>query len=76
MYMKETNTLLCQGYDYTMLPCEYCGATELEDILHCDEPILHGYERAGVDEDGEKGTYCDGCHECEGYATDEDLEAL
>jgi hypothetical protein len=51
---------------YTTLPCEYCGADELEDVLHCDEcgePILHGHERAGTDEDGESITYCDGCHE-------------
>ncbi len=56
--------LLGQGYDYTMLPCEYCGATELDDVLHCDEcdePIPHGNERAGVDEDGDDVTYCDGC---------------
>jgi len=76
---SRIQALLAQGYDYTMLPCEYCGATEPEDVLHCDEcgePILHGYERAGVDEDGEQVTYCYGCHECENYATDEDLEAL
>src|ERR1035441_6178335 len=56
------HALLGQGYDCTTLPCEYCGATELGDVLHCDEcgePILHGYERPGVDEDGEQGTYCD-----------------
>ena len=38
--------LLGQGYDYTTMPCEICGATELEDVPHCDEcdePILHGY---------------------------------
>jgi formylmethanofuran dehydrogenase subunit E len=57
---------LRQGYDWTALPCESCGATEFEDVLHCDEcgePILHGHEHAGVDEDGEGITYCDGCHE-------------
>jgi hypothetical protein len=61
---SRIHALLAQGYDYTTLPCEYCGATELEDVLHCDEcgePILHGYELAGVDEDGEKATYCEGC---------------
>jgi hypothetical protein len=76
---SRIHALLGLGYDYTMLPCRICGASELEDVLHCDEcgePILHGYERAGVDEEGEKVTYCDGCHECVHYATDEDLEAL
>lgn len=61
---SRIHALLGQGYAYTTLPCEYCAATELEDVLHCDEcgePIQHGYERAGVDEDGEKVTYCDGC---------------
>jgi len=60
--------LLGQGYEWVAIPCEYCGATELEDVLHCDdcgEPILHGCERAGVDEDGEQATYCYGCHESE-----------
>ena len=76
---SRIQALLAQGYDYTTLPCEYCGATELEDVLHCDEcgePIRHGCERAGVDEGDEKVTYCDGCYECENYATGEDLEAL
>jgi hypothetical protein len=27
--------------------------------------VVWGYERAGVDEDGEKMTYCDDCHESE-----------
>jgi hypothetical protein len=61
---SRIHALLAQGYDYTTLPCEYCGATEFEDVLHCeecDEPILHSYERSGVDEDGEKVTYCDDC---------------
>jgi len=65
---SRIQALLGQGYDYTTLPCEICGATELEDVLHCDEcgePIMHGYERAGVDENGENVTYCDGCHESE-----------
>jgi formylmethanofuran dehydrogenase subunit E len=65
---SRIQALLGQGYDWTTLPCEYCEATELEDVLHCDEcgePIMHGYERAGVDEDGEKVTYCHGCHESE-----------
>lgn len=56
--------LLSQSYGWTTLPCEYCGATDLEDLLHCDEcgePILHGYERAGMDEDGESMTFCDSC---------------
>ena len=56
--------LLSQGYNWTTLPCEYCGATEFEDVLHCDEcgePILHGYERATMDEDGESMTFCDSC---------------
>ena len=65
---SRIQALLGQGYDWVAIPCEYCGATEFEDVLHCDEcgePILHGYERAGVDEDGEQATYCDGCHESE-----------
>jgi len=65
---SRIQALLSQGYNWTPLPCQYCGATEFEDVLHCeecDEPIPHGYERAGVDEDGEKVTYCDGCHESE-----------
>lgn len=76
---SRIQALLGRGYNYTTLPCEICGATEFEDVLHCDgcgEPILHGCERPGVDEDGEKVTYCDACHEFENYATDEDLEAL
>jgi hypothetical protein len=63
---SRIQALLGQGYDYTTLPCEYCGVTELEDVLHCDEcgePILHGNELAAVDEDGEQVTYCDGCRE-------------
>jgi hypothetical protein len=59
---------LAQGYVYATLPCEYCGATEFDDALHCDEcdePILHGCEGAAVDEDGEQVTDCDGCHESE-----------
>ena len=65
---SRIQTLLCQGYDFTTLPREICGATGLEDALHCDdcgELILHGYERPAVDEDGEKVTYCDCCHESE-----------
>jgi hypothetical protein len=37
--------LLGRGYEWVAIPCEYCGATELEDVLHCHdcgEPILHG----------------------------------
>src|SRR5271165_4694053 len=33
---------------YATLPCEYCGATELDDVLHCDgcgDPVPHGEER-------------------------------
>jgi hypothetical protein len=63
---SRIHRLLAQGYDYVTLPCEYCGATEFEDVLccdECDEPILHGYERPGVLEDGEKATYCNYCHE-------------
>jgi len=58
--------LLAQGYDYVTLPCEYCGATEFDDVFCCDgceEPIPHGGERAGVDEHGESATYCSDCHE-------------
>jgi hypothetical protein len=76
---SRIQALLAQGSEFTTLPSEYCDATELDDVLHCDEcsePILHGHERAGVDEDGEKATYCDVCHESENYATDEDVEAL
>ena len=65
---SRIQALLGQGYDWVAIPCQYCGATEFEDVLHCDEcgePILHGDERAGVDEDGEQATYCDGCHESE-----------
>jgi len=65
---SRIQTLVAQGYDYTALPCEYCGADELEDVLHCDEcgeAIRHGYERPGVDEEGEQVTYCYGCHESE-----------
>ena len=61
---SRIHVLLRQGYQYTALPCEYCGATELEDVLHCDEcgePIPHGNERGGVDEDGDSATYCGGC---------------
>jgi formylmethanofuran dehydrogenase subunit E len=65
---SRIQALLGHGYDYTTLPCEYCGATEIDDVLHCDEcgePIPHGYERADVDEDGEGIAYCDGCLESE-----------
>ena len=65
---SRIHALLNWGYDWTALPCQYCGATEFEDVLHCDEcgePILHGYERASVDEDGEQVTYCDFCHASE-----------
>lgn len=49
---------------YTTLPCEYCGAIDLDDVLHCDEcgeAVPHGHERGGTDEDGESVTWCDGC---------------
>ena len=65
---SRIQALLSQGYSWTTLPCQYCGATELEDVLHCEEcgvPIPHGCERAGVDEDGEQVTYCCGCDESE-----------
>jgi formylmethanofuran dehydrogenase subunit E len=65
---SRIQALLGQGYHWTTLPCRYCGATEFEDVLHCDEcgePILHGYERASIDEDGEQVTYCDVCYEPE-----------
>jgi hypothetical protein len=65
---SRIQALLSQGYDYTTLPCENCGSTDFEDVLHCVEcggPILHGYERAGTDEDGDGVTYCDRCHESE-----------
>jgi hypothetical protein len=50
------------GYRWTALPCEYCGASELEHVLHCDEcgePILHGYERASMDD--QSMIYCESC---------------
>lgn len=65
---SRIHVLLGQGYDYTTLPCPYCGATDMDDVLCCDEcgePIPHGCERAGVDEDGESVTSCNGCHESE-----------
>ena len=55
--------LLRQGYNYTLLPSEYCGATEMEDMLCCDEcgeGIVHGRERA-YEHEGEKGTVCARC---------------
>ena len=45
---SRIQALLAQGYGYVTLPCEYCGATEFEDVLHCDEcdePILHGWKQ-------------------------------
>jgi hypothetical protein len=36
----------------------------LDDALHCDEcgeAVPHGHEHAGIDEDGDSLTYCDGC---------------
>ena len=71
---SRIQALLGQGYDYTTLPCEICGATELEDVLHCDvdncgEAIPHGHEHSSVDANGDKVTYCDACHEFENYAT-------
>jgi hypothetical protein len=56
--------LLDQGYDYTTLPCGYCGATEMDDVLCCEEcgeGIPHGDERPGTDEHGDGVTYCYGC---------------
>ena len=61
---SRIQALLDQGYNYTTLPCEICGATELADVLHCDgcgEPIPHNCERSSVDEDGEKMTCCHNC---------------
>jgi hypothetical protein len=61
---SRIQALLGQGYQYTTLPCEYCGATELEDVLHCDEcgeAVPHGHEHPGIDEDGDDVTYCDSC---------------
>jgi len=61
-------TLLRAFSNFTTLPCEYCGATELEDVFHCDEcgeAIPHGHEHRGTDEDGDGVTYCDYCHESE-----------
>jgi hypothetical protein len=61
---NRIQALLGQGYDWTTLPCEYCGATELEDVLHCDEcgeAVPHGHEHPDIDEDGDDVTYCDGC---------------
>jgi hypothetical protein len=64
---NRIQALLSQGYDWTTLPCEYCGATELEDVLHCDEcgeAVPHGHEHPGIDEDCDDVTYCDGCQPC------------
>jgi hypothetical protein len=63
---SRIQALLCQGYGYTTLPCEICGATELEDVLHCDgnncgEAIPHGHEHPSVDANGDKVTYCNAC---------------
>jgi hypothetical protein len=78
---SHIQALLGQGYDSTTLPCEICGATDLEDVLHCDgdncgEAIPHGHEHPSVDVSGDEVTYCDACHEFENHATDEDVEAL
>lgn len=76
---SRIHALLGQGYDYTTLPCPYCGATDMDDVLCCDEcgeAIPHGHEHPGIDEDGDGVTYCDGCHESENDITGKDLEAL
>ena len=62
---SRIHSLLNQGYDYAALPCGYCGATELDDVFHCDgcgDPIPHGEERAFTDASGESGTVCGRCH--------------
>jgi hypothetical protein len=61
---SRIQALLGQGYFYTSLPCGYCGATEMDDVLCCDEcglPILHGYEHPAIDDDDDGVRYCDGC---------------
>jgi hypothetical protein len=60
---SRIHVLLGQGYNYTTLPCPYCGATEMDDMLCCDEcgeGIPHGHERA-YEHDGENGTVCAHC---------------
>jgi hypothetical protein len=61
---SRIHVLLGQGYNYTTLPCPYCGATEMDDMLcrdECGEGIPHGHEHPGTDEDCDGVTYCDGC---------------
>ena len=72
----HVQTLLSQYTNFTTLPCEYCGATEIDDVLHCDEcgePVPHGYERPGIDEDGGTLSYCDRCQTDEADTSLEEL---
>jgi hypothetical protein len=75
---SRIQALLRSYPSYTTLPCEYCGAVELEDVLHCDEcgeAVPHGDERAGTDEDGDSVTWCDDCKPAPGAGVDiSDLE--
>jgi hypothetical protein len=32
---SRIHTLLDHGFDYTLLPCRICGATEIDDVPHC-----------------------------------------
>jgi hypothetical protein len=60
---SRIHVLLGQGYNYTTLPCPHCGATDIDDVLCCDEcgeGIPHGHERA-YEHEGENGTVCDRC---------------
>jgi len=67
----RVQALLGAYLNFTTLPCEYCGATEIEDVFQCDEcgePIPHGNEHGGTDEDGDSVTYCDGCNIDKNYS--------
>ena len=62
---SRIHQLVAQGYDYTTLPCQYCGATDIEDVFHCDgcgDAVPHGEERAFTDASGGSGTVCGRCH--------------
>jgi hypothetical protein len=70
---SRIHALLAAYPNFTTLPCEYCGATELEDVFHCDEcgePIPHGHEHGGTDKDGDSVTYCDDCQPAPGAGVD------